>query len=302
MAKILDGKLLADCYCKEIRKEVEQLTPVVGRAPCLGVILVGDNPASQAYVANKEKTARTKCGFETQDVFLEKDASHQAVADAIIEMNQSASVDGILLQLPLPAGLKSEPLLDLILPQKDADGLHPLNQGLLQRGQAELMPCTPSGVMALLDLAYSPVELSPEFLPSRDLLPVDLSGKTAIVIGRSILVGKPVATMLLERNATVIAAHSRTKNIEQLCATADIVVAAVGRPNLVKADWVKSSAIVIDVGINRLDTGKLTGDVDFLEVNQKCAAITPVPGGVGPMTVAMLMKNTLSAYKLKNNK
>ena len=296
MVKILNGKLLADHFCQSIKSQVERYFPLVGRRPCLGVILVGNNPASQAYVANKEKTARNKCGFETKDFFLPADSQPQQVIEAIQSLNQAEDVDGILLQLPLPSGLPTNELLDLILPEKDADGLHPLNQGLLQRGEGVLRPCTPSGVMALIDLAYAEEELSSAFVLQTHLKPVDLSGKTAVVIGRSILVGKPVASMLLERNATVISVHSKTKNIAEVCAQADILVAAVGRPEMVKSNWVKPGAVVIDVGINRMEDGSLTGDVDFKDVQSKCFAITPVPGGVGPMTVAMLMQNTLGAY------
>ncbi len=296
MVKILNGKVLADHFCQSIKSQVENFLPMVGRRPCLGVILVGSNPASQAYVANKEKTAKTKCGFETRDHFLDADSSSEQVAEAINQLNNAEDVDGILLQLPLPNGLPTNELLDLILAEKDADGLHPLNQGLLQRGEGVLRPCTPSGVMALIDLAYAEHDLGSEFVLDKHLGAADLSGKTAVVIGRSILVGKPVASMLLERNATVISAHSKTKNIAEVCAEADILVAAVGRPKMVKANWVKFGAIVIDVGINRMEDGSLAGDVDFQDVQSKCFAITPVPGGVGPMTVAMLMQNTLGAY------
>jgi len=203
--------------------------------------------------------------------------------------NRSAEVDGILLQLPLPKHLDSAPLLNLILPQKDADGLHPFNQGLLMRGMDGLRPCTPSGVLKLIDLAYAPEGAAPP--PERDL-----SGKRALVIGRSILVGKPVALMLLQRNATVTLAHSRSPDLAGLCRQADIIVAAVGAAGLVRGDWVSPGAVVIDVGMNRTAEGTLTGDVVFDELRERCAALTPVPGGVGPMTVAMLMYNTLQAY------
>jgi methylenetetrahydrofolate dehydrogenase (NADP+) / methenyltetrahydrofolate cyclohydrolase len=295
--KILDGKWLAGQYHNVIRAEVEALKAKKGRVPGLGVILVGDNPASKAYVGNKEKVAKKQCGFETFDIFLPADASASDVAKAISTYNSQATVDGILLQLPLPKHLDEKPLLDSILPHKDADGLHPHNQGLMQRGDGRLQSCTPLGCMKLIDLAFSNHDPSDGTSLSAELPEVDLSGKSAVVIGRSILVGKPVAAMLLDRNATVTIAHSRTTNLAEVVKSADIVVAAVGRPLMVKGDWIKPGAVVIDVGINRVESGALVGDVDYEEAAKRASAITPVPGGVGPMTVAMLMYNTLQAYK-----
>ena len=283
---LLDGKTLAKTVHTEIFNKVQSLQ----RAPGLAVILVGDNPASQTYVANKEKTASVKCGFKTFNTVLPKEASFDDVAKVIEDYNRNSDVDGILVQLPLPNHLDSSKLINLIDPRKDVDGLHPINQGALMRGIPGLRPCTPLGIMKLIDLAYNNGEFTPS-IPEKDL-----SGKSAVVIGRSILVGKPVAQLLLERNATVSIVHSRTSDIKNYTKSADIVVAAVGVPRLIKSDFIKDGAIVIDVGINRMPDGKLAGDVDFPALADRCFAITPVPGGVGPMTVAMLMANTLQAY------
>lgn len=295
MTKILDGKWLASKFHHVIKNQVEGLL-TLGRPPGLAVIIVGDDPASKAYVKNKGRVAKKKCGFETFDFVFPVDATFNQVADAIKTCNEDKRVDGILMQLPLPEHLDANELLNLIDPAKDVDGLHPLNQGLLLRGTATLKPCTPLGVMKLLDLAdtYCP---DPANFDVLDMPEADLSGKHAVVIGRSILVGKPVAFMLLARNATVSIIHSRTENKEELSRSADILIPAVGREEMVTSEWVKDGATVIDVGINRTADGKLTGDVAFEEVQSKTSAITPVPGGVGPMTVAMLMWNTLLSYK-----
>lgn len=288
---MLDGKWLSERVLTSVREEVEKLRAAGKRPPGLGVILVGDNPASQAYVANKEKSAK-KSGLETFDQRLPASATFEQVAAAIDSFNADERVDGILLQLPLPKHLDSAVLLDRISPAKDADGLHPLNQGLTLRGSSWLRPCTPLGVMKLIDLAFAKLAAG-----AGELAPVipeaSLAGKTVVVLGRSVLVGKPVSFLCLERNATVTIAHSKTKDLAAVCRGAEILIAAVGVPKMVKADYVREGAIIIDVGINRLDTGKLCGDVDFDAVAPKCAAITPVPGGVGPMTVAMLISNTL---------
>lgn len=288
---ILDGKALSKLIVEDLNKRVGAISGEIGRVPGLGVILVGDNPASHTYVSNKEKSAKA-AGFETFDLRLPADATEEDVKRAILDFNEDKRVDGILLQLPLPKHLKSDVLLDLISPKKDADGLHPLNQGLLVRGDGIIHPCTPAGVMRMIDLAYDSsaneqVWLSP---------PADLGGKRAIVIGRSILVGKPMGTLLLQRNATVTMAHSKTNDLAGLCATCDIIVAAVGVPKLVKGTWVKKGAVVIDVGINRGEDGKLVGDVDFESAKAQASSITPVPGGVGPMTIAMLLENTYKIY------
>jgi methylenetetrahydrofolate dehydrogenase (NADP+)/methenyltetrahydrofolate cyclohydrolase len=294
--KILDGKWLSQRFQEEIKLRVAQLLSVHGRAPGLGVILVGDNPASQAYVGNKEKIA-AHCGLATFDRRLPATASAEEVMAVVDEYNSDPRVDGILLQLPLPKHLSQDALLDRIDPTKDADGLHPLNQGLLARGSGVLRPCTPLGAMHLIDLAYSSATPGdPTYLPSQTPR-ADLSGKRVVVIGRSILVGKPVGLLALERNATVVYAHSKTKDLPSVTREADIVIAAVGVPNLVKGDWIREGAVVIDVGINRLPTGKLTGDVDFESAAPRASAITPVPGGVGPMTVVMLINNTLESFE-----
>ncbi|MCB0317765.1 MAG: bifunctional methylenetetrahydrofolate dehydrogenase/methenyltetrahydrofolate cyclohydrolase FolD [Bdellovibrionales bacterium] len=297
--KILNGKWLAAQYHQIIRDEADRLRPHIGRAPGLGVIIVGNDPASKTYVRNKEKVARTKCGFHVVDVELPADASDAEIVEEINCLNKDNTIDGILLQLPLPKGRNEKFCLDSIDPRKDADGLHPLNQGLLVRGEGKLRSCTPMGCLKLIDLAYSDIDPQSKPKLTKDIPSKDLSGKNAVVIGRSLLVGKPMAHLLLERNATVSIAHSRTKNIEKICRQADILVAAVGVPKMVKADWVKDGAVVIDVGINQLDDGSLVGDVDFEAVMDKTLAITPVPGGVGPMTITFLMMNTLNAFKRK---
>jgi methylenetetrahydrofolate dehydrogenase (NADP+)/methenyltetrahydrofolate cyclohydrolase len=290
-ALVISGKDLAAELHVTMRADAAALSALIGRPPGLGVILVGDNPASQSYVANKEKAAKA-CGLATFDQRLPATANFQDVHAAIEKFNQAPEVDGILLQLPLPEGLDSRSLIAAINPAKDADGLHPMNQGHLLAGTPASTPCTPLGCMALLDRACA--QVAPERMRGER---ADLSGLHAIVIGRSVLVGKPVGILLLERNATVTMAHSKTANLPEECRRADIVIAAVGRPHLVAADWIKPGAIVIDVGINRLPDGKLTGDVDFTSVQRVAGAITPVPGGVGPLTVAMLIRNTINACR-----
>lgn len=283
--QILDGKWLAAREKALIASEVQEL----GITPGLATILVGENKASQTYVASKHRSAH-EVGFETFDSKLGASATSAEIATEIRRYNADPKVHGILLQLPLPIGIASEPLLDLLDPCKDADGLHPLNQGLLSRGSAIAKPCTPLGAMRLIDLAFATN-------PGQEISKKDLSGLKAIVIGRSILVGKPTATMLLERNATVTIAHSKSPDLASLCRSADIVVAAVGRARMVRGDWLKPGAIVIDVGINRDESGKLCGDVDFESAKLVARAISPVPGGAGLMTVAMLLRNTLELAK-----
>lgn len=289
--KILDGKALSAGLEKTVASRVAEMVGRVGRKPGLGVILVGENPASKTYVASKEAFA-ARCGLETFDARLPDLATQQDVNAAVVRFNEDPRVDGILLQLPLPKHLDSAEPLRLIDPRKDADGLHPLNQGLLFQGGQGPRPCTPLGSMKLLDLAMCDV-LPEEYAK----IPIaDLAGLKAVVIGRSQLVGKPVAMLLLERGATVTICHSKTKDLPGVTREADIVVAAVGIPRLVKGSWIKRGAVVIDVGINRLPDGKLTGDVDFEDAKSFCSAITPVPKGVGPMTVAMLIANTVNNY------
>lgn len=258
------------------------------RPPGLAVIMVGDNPASAAYVRNKEKACE-RVGIASFGKHLPADSTQADIAQLIQALNQDERVDGILIQLPLPGHLDAVALLNQIDPAKDADGLHPENMGRLVRGETGLRSCTPAGVMAVLQ-AYD----------------IPLEGKRAVVLGRSILVGKPMALMLLEANATVTIAHSRTPDLTELCRQADILIAAVGRPKLITADWVKPGATVIDVGINRIqnpDTGKaqLVGDIDFEQVDPIAGALTPVPGGIGPMTVTMLLHNTVRSYQKRFN-
>ena len=265
---------------KQCRAELAERVKAMPRAPKLAVILVGDNPASAVYVRNKEKAA-AEVGMES--LVYRLDSATQAELTALIEqLNADETVDGILVQMPLPPPLNEREILQTISPAKDVDGFHPLNLGKLLIGEPAPVACTPKGCMRLIRLAKQ-----------------DLTGLRAVVIGRSVIVGKPMAQLLLNANCTVTTAHSKTRDLPALCREADIVVAAIGKPKTVKADWIKDGAIVIDVGINRLDDGKLCGDVDFDACFDKCAAITPVPKGVGPMTIAMLLENTLDAAQSK---
>ncbi len=276
-ARILDGKEIAAHVRAEVKRDAEAFAVVHGRTPRLEVVLVGEDPASQVYVRNKEKAAH-EAGLRGSVLRLPADTTQAALLDCVRGLSADADVDGILVQLPLPAGLDAAAVVDAIDPSKDVDGLHPVNAGLLATGGRGLRPCTPSGCMRMLQEAG-----------------VDLRGKRALVLGRSNLVGKPVALMLLEAHATVTVAHSRTVDLAAECARADVLIAAVGQPRLVRADWVKEGAVVIDVGINRGADGKLCGDVDFDAVREKAGWLTPVPGGVGAMTIAMLLRNTVDA-------
>jgi methylenetetrahydrofolate dehydrogenase (NADP+)/methenyltetrahydrofolate cyclohydrolase len=298
LPKILDGKKLSQAVARTLSKKITETAARVGRVPGLAVILVGDNAASQTYVAAKHRFAK-ECGIQTFDAKLPGTISEGELADTIHRYNAQPEVDGILLQLPLPKPLDGAHFTRMIAPEKDADGLHPLNQGLLLQGLPAPRSCTPLGVMVMLDLALSSVELS-DTTTLDEIPPASLAGKKAVVIGRSQLVGKPVGVLLLERNATVTYAHSKTQDLPAVCREADVLVAAVGVPQLVKRDWVKPGAIVLDVGINRTAEGKLVGDVDYHDVAPISSAITPVPGGVGPMTVAMLMSNTVDNYLRRN--
>ncbi|MGL5921501.1 bifunctional methylenetetrahydrofolate dehydrogenase/methenyltetrahydrofolate cyclohydrolase FolD [Chroococcidiopsis sp.] len=286
-AKILDGKALAQKIQTELMTLIQALQPQIGRPPGLAVLMVGDNPASAAYVRNKER-ACTKVGIASFGKNFPADATQAEVAQAIQDLNQDERVDGILVQLPLPNHLDSVALLHQIDPNKDADGLHPVNMGRLVRGESGLRSCTPAGVIRMLQ-EYQ----------------ISLQGKQAVVVGRSILVGKPLALMLLEADATVTIAHSRSHNLAAITQTADILIAAVGRPNMITAQMVKPDAVVIDVGINRIidyeGNSRLVGDVDFESVQEVAELLTPVPGGVGPMTVAMLLHNTVWSYSQKVN-
>ncbi|HNQ92336.1 MAG TPA: bifunctional methylenetetrahydrofolate dehydrogenase/methenyltetrahydrofolate cyclohydrolase FolD [Alphaproteobacteria bacterium] len=276
-AQIIDGKTVSARLLETIATQ----TAAMSTPPGLAVILVGDDPASHVYVANKIK-ACAKAGIRSIEHRLPTTATEGEIANMITTLNTDTSVDGILLQLPLPKGLDSDKLVQMIAPAKDVDGLTIPNIGKLVAGIDGLVPCTPQGSLILI----------------KEVMP-DLTGKHAVVIGRSLLFGKPMAQLLLAENATVTTAHSKTSDLAGLCKTADILVAAVGRPKMVKGDWIKKGAIVIDVGINRLEDGKLCGDVDFEEAKNIAGAITPVPGGVGPMTIACLMVNTLKANRSK---
>ncbi len=271
MAIILDGKALAQ-KCKEtVRKEAEALK----RAPGLAVIIVGNNPASRVYVNSKRKDCE-ECGFLSEEYALPEETTEAELIALIQELNAREDIDGILCQLPLPEGINEEAVLMAIDPEKDVDGFHPMNMGALLIGKDGFLPCTPYGIMEILD-EYG----------------IDPKGKQCVVVGRSNIVGKPMAILLLQRHGTVTICHSRTPNLAEVCRTADILVAAVGKVNIVTADMIKPGAVVIDVAMNHNDAGKLCGDVDFAAAKDVASAITPVPGGVGPMTRAMLMKNTL---------
>ncbi|MDV7460621.1 bifunctional methylenetetrahydrofolate dehydrogenase/methenyltetrahydrofolate cyclohydrolase FolD [Acinetobacter baumannii] len=283
--KIIDGKAAAQQVLDEVKYEVDKMKQQ-GIAPCLAVVLVGEDPASQVYVRNKvEKTEFV--GMRSLEFRFETDLSQEQLLAKIDELNADASVHGILVQLPLPKHIDETDVLQRINPRKDVDGFHSENVGGLSQGRDVLTPCTPTGCIRLL----------------KDTLGHDLTGLHAVVVGRSNIVGKPMATLLLKENCTVTVVHSKTKNIQQVCQQADIIVAAVGRPKMITASYVKADAVVIDVGINRIfENGKnrLVGDVDFDDVLPMVSAITPVPGGVGPMTIAYLMKNTLHAAKLQH--
>ena len=283
-AKLLDGKALGLKIHEQLSTKIAQLQSDIGRPPGLAVLMVGDNPASAAYVRNKER-ACSKVGIASFNRHFPTETSFEELQEVIQNLNSDTRVDGILVQLPLPSHLDSVALLHQIAPNKDVDGLHPLNLGKLLRGESGLRSCTPAGVMRLLQ-EYS----------------ISLSGKQAVVLGRSILVGKPMSMMLLEANATVTVAHSRTQNLQDITKNADILVAAVGIPELITAQMVKKGAVVVDVGINRIshENGKsrLIGDVKFDEVATVADFLTPVPGGIGPMTVAMLLENTVNTYQL----
>ncbi len=272
---IIDGKKMAAKIQEQLKEEIKKYE----RKPKLAVILVGDNPASLIYVANKKKIGE-KIGAEAEVFQLSPIMTDDALISFIEELNQNKNIDGILVQLPLPPHFNENKVLAALSPEKDIDGLHPKNLGNLFISTTDLKPCTP---LACLELIKS---VSP-----------DIEGKTALIIGRSRLVGKPLAQMLLAENCTVIQAHSRTQNMNEICKIADIIVAATGKPNLIEKSYIKKGAILIDVGITRLDNNKITGDIDFESMQGIAGAITPVPGGVGPMTVTMLYVNLLNAYK-----
>ncbi|MEM9800314.1 MAG: bifunctional methylenetetrahydrofolate dehydrogenase/methenyltetrahydrofolate cyclohydrolase FolD [Planctomycetota bacterium] len=276
-ARVLDGKATARAVRDEVARGVERLREAGGRAPGLTVVLVGDDPASQVYVRSKDRAA-TEAGFVVDTVRLGADTPQAEVEATVEALNADDTVDGILVQLPLPKGLDSDPVIERIAPEKDVDGLTRENVARLVLGHDGLVPCTPAGCIEILDRHG-----------------ITLQGKDVVVIGRSQLVGKPFAHLALARNATVTVCHSRTRDLAAHCRAADIVVAAVGVPRLVQGDWVRPGAVVLDVGINRGDDGKLVGDVDYESVAARASAVTPVPGGIGPMTIAMLLANTLKS-------
>lgn len=289
-ATIIDGKTIARSLRAKVASEVSELTARGARPPGLATVLVGEDPASGVYVGGKQR-ACVEVGMQPFDVRLPARASYQEVAERLATLNADPEVDGVLLQLPLPSHLDGPSLTSLIYPGKDVDGLTPVNAGLLSLGRQGLRPCTPSGAMELLASVDARVE-----------------GAEAVVVGRSNLFGKPMAQLLLEANATVTVCHSRTADLQAVCARADILIAAVGRPRLVTREFVKPGAVVIDVGMNRLSPEEagtksgLVGDVDFEAVREVASAITPVPGGVGPMTIAMLLSNTLQAARARRER
>ena len=274
----MDGKMVSAKVRGSILEEVNGLKDK-GVRPGLAVIIVGEDPASKVYVRNKERACE-ECGFYSEKYALPEETTQEELLGLIDELNHNPHIDGILCQLPVPKHINEQAIIDAISPEKDVDAFHPINVGKIMVGNFDFLPCTPAGVMQLLE-EYD----------------IDPNGKNCVVIGRSNLVGKPMAMLLLHKNGTVTICHSRTKNLKEVCAQADILVAAVGKADFVTADMVKEGAVVIDVGMNRKD-GKLCGDVAFDEVNEKASYLTPVPGGVGPMTITMLMKNTLKAAKL----
>jgi methylenetetrahydrofolate dehydrogenase (NADP+)/methenyltetrahydrofolate cyclohydrolase len=277
VAQVIDGKAVAKAVREEVARGVSEFKSRYGRAPGLHVVLAGDDPASAVYVRHKEKAA-AEVGMDGRVHRLPQTVTHDEVLGLVRQLNADPAVDGILVQLPLPPGVRTQAVLEEIDPSKDVDGFHAINVGALWSGLSGLVPCTPRGIVRLLKEAK-----------------VELQGAHAVVIGRSNLVGKPVAALLLAENATVTVAHSKTKDLPALCRQADVLIAAVGRAKLVKADWVKPGAAVIDVGTNRDENGKQCGDVDFAAVEPIAGVITPVPGGVGPMTIASLLENTLAA-------
>ena len=282
MALIIDGKKVSAEVKEQVRLETLELAKK-GIRPGLAVIIVGDDPASRVYVNNKKKACEA-VGFLSREYALPATTTQEELLSLVDELNEDKEINGILCQLPLPKGLDEKAVIEAISPLKDVDAFHAINVGKIMIGDYDFLPCTPAGVMEMLHSYKIPVE-----------------GKKCVVIGRSNIVGKPMAMLLLHENGTVTITHSRTKNLAEVTREADILVAAIGKPKFVTADMVKEGAVVIDVGMDRDENGKLCGDVDFENVKDKCAAITPVPGGVGPMTIAVLMKNTLKACKIQNN-
>ena len=279
MAEIIDGKLVSSEVRKNITEEVKNFINETGKTPGLAVILVGNDPASAVYVRNKHKGC-LDVGINSYEIKMPEETTEEELLAKIDELNSDDKVDGILVQLPLPKHICEDKIINAINPSKDVDAFHPQNVGKIVSGKYDFIPCTPAGIMELLHF-YN----------------VEISGKECVVIGRSNIVGKPMALLLLAENGTVTVCHSRTKDLKEVTKRADILVVAIGKPNFVGADMVKDGAVVVDVGINRKEDGKLCGDVDFAAVEPLASKITPVPGGVGPMTITMLLKNTLTAAK-----
>ncbi|MGN0583890.1 MAG: bifunctional methylenetetrahydrofolate dehydrogenase/methenyltetrahydrofolate cyclohydrolase FolD [Ruminococcus sp.] len=282
MAQIISGKAVSAAVREELKKETAALIESSGIYPGLAVILVGNDPASQVYVRNKQ-LACEELGFHPFEYKLGENTTQEQLLDLINVLNKDPKVHGILVQLPLPDHLDEQSVLYSIDPAKDVDAFHPMNVGRIMIGSYSFLPCTPAGVMELLDASG-----------------IEIAGKNCVVVGRSNIVGKPMSMLLLQRSGTVTICHSKTKNLKEVCREADILVVAIGKPKFITADMVKEGAVVIDVGINRDENNKLCGDVDYANVEPKAGYITPVPGGVGPMTITMLMKNTLRAAKMQN--
>ena len=279
---IIDGKKIAETLRQKLKKEIIEIKSSFKSVPGLTVILIGEDPASKIYVRNKEKFSK-EIGINSEVIKYPENIEEKEVLSKIIELNKNKKVSGILVQLPLPKHINKQKVIETILPEKDVDGFHPINVGNLSSGYDSKIPCTPLGCLILLKEVEK-----------------NLSGKHAVVIGRSNLNGKPMAQLLLKENCTVTITHSKTKDLKSQCNKADIIIASVGKPKLVKGDWVKKNAIVIDVGINKTTDG-IVGDVDFNEVSKVAKAITPVPGGVGPMTIACLLRNTVECFKRANS-
>ncbi len=283
MAKLIDGKQVSAQVKEQVRAEAAAIYEKHGIQAGLAVVIVGNDPASRVYVNNKKKACEA-VGFQSFEYALPEETTQEELLELVETLNNDPKVNGILVQLPVPKHIDDTAIINAISPEKDVDAFHPENVGRIMIGDYTFLPCTPAGVMELIDSTG-----------------VEISGKKCVVIGRSNIVGKPMAMLLLHRSGTVTICHSRTQDLPSVTREADILVAAVGRANFVTADMVKEGAVVIDVGINRLDNGKLCGDVDFAAVEPKASWITPVPGGAGPMTIAMLMKNTLTAMKKQRN-
>lgn len=277
MTELIDGKALSQKMQAELGRKVERLKEQHGIIPGLAVILVGDNPASQVYVRNKERSA-LEAGFKSETLRLSESISQEELIDIIHQYNEDKSIHGILVQLPLPQHINDKKIILAIGPKKDVDGFHPMNTGHLWSGRPMMVPCTPAGIMEMFREYH-----------------VDLEGKHAVIIGRSNIVGKPMAQLLLDKNATVTLTHSRTRNLSEVTKEADILIVAIGQGHFVTKDFVKEGAVVIDVGMNRDENGKLIGDVVFEQVAEVASMITPVPGGVGPMTITMLLEQTYQA-------